>query len=1210
MNKKITRPAVLTAILLCLMFFAFKSGYLPFKPDSSIRSDLSGASGVDSSKSTTKKTDLNRLDALSEDNIVSLRTNFFRLNPEQAQWKSLPESSNDSLWMKGQQRRLHSVLKDVEFDTIVLPIQQANISIDKTARIMAARFLADDISNSTNKNVMPVEYVYQLLGDNNSHFSDQDIRNLQQQYGVKEIVYLFLRKDILDNKKMFLSASLTSEDKVKDTHYIHIDKPNDEVSLSSILSQDITQLTESLYGLSEKIELEKSELEGDFTFPDSLESLVSKNSAIETALHLQLLGLTISEEQRLQERNRYFERSLLALRYVSNNVPELKVLKARALFYLFRRPEAIKILSSANSVEELALLSFMNGNFYELEKHYAELKQDLFQAISYIELKQLADSYQISNDEYSMADYGDSWSVLLDQASNDNDDWERYYNDEFFYSLKGLYPDFDTVYGETFSEKTMTSQLNNQYNSGNLLFDSAISKLLKSKKLVTCCSFKSFEITDMDLLQYYRNLGLVNILRDLDLKINLQVVNTPTSELFEESSSILDGDIKFLSYKVDSLSNEIKRTPTSNHPKLLKALMDNLKLVYSTTRNSDILQSWAASTFYDNLENYKKYYEFNENNRKEIIWDFNDWPSNLRRSFDDWGKKSYYYEYSHDSFSNIKKHYKYSKKEDEKAFLLEELKNRYDGHPDKTAFLSDVIEEKGDNDGAISILEKAVLIGDNSWEVYSKLADQYLAKGSFKEASETYLKYPGFNKNSANNRVILSNVAYEAGSNLYWRGEYELAKPLYEISANLETGSSASMTSAQRLAYIDGDLVTALVYARSSATRYSSHYRYRDLLSLMHSFDLSENADVLFSELAPRSQKPLIWSSALVGDRKKSVSLNELISKLTKYAEVNDSQRELISRYIVMFMRTDRRINKDEITEDIKRLLSKPINGKTRRLPVSTNSLAMYLNPEFKETLKVSPLPGITLYSNKLSDDCPTKKYIICGELDPKKIPSRYDLFIDAYSELELSNYKAALEKFIEYDIYYSVNDINRALHSELLPYIAMAASKTDKSDAINKYLNEKYDHIKSRTFDSYLAKAVADHSKGESLDSIDSLNKAFLLIPYTEYRTTSPWYQLLEVSEWLFDETGEKKFIQMALKWAESYQVIDPVHAWSYAFEAKYSEDDTRKLRAIGIADYLDPKSKWLSAVSNKLKLKARKWMKTNNPFDIEKKLEKREVI
>ena len=214
--------------------------------------------------------------------------------------------------------------------------------------------------------------------------------------------------------------------------------------------------------MPDEIELEKSASNPTLLLPESFESLTRKSSHIDTALHLQLLGITTSKH-RQQERNRYFERSLASLRHVSKEVPEYRVLKARALFYLYRRPEAVKLLSTPISAEEKVFLSFLNGNFYELERQYKQLEPNIFQVFSYIELKQLANSYSITNDDYIMANHGTAWKFLLDQASHDNNEWKNYGNYRFFASLSGLYAPFDDAFKKDISAKITIDQLKDEY---------------------------------------------------------------------------------------------------------------------------------------------------------------------------------------------------------------------------------------------------------------------------------------------------------------------------------------------------------------------------------------------------------------------------------------------------------------------------------------------------------------------------------------------------------------------------------------------------------------------------------------------------------------------------------------------------------------------------------------------------------------------------
>jgi len=93
------RPLVLTLTLVGVILFALKDKiFLPSQniiPPTKVLQEKQKTFNVDP------------LEALSEKNISSLRTKFLNLKELEASWPSLPKSANDSLWIKGQQRRLH-----------------------------------------------------------------------------------------------------------------------------------------------------------------------------------------------------------------------------------------------------------------------------------------------------------------------------------------------------------------------------------------------------------------------------------------------------------------------------------------------------------------------------------------------------------------------------------------------------------------------------------------------------------------------------------------------------------------------------------------------------------------------------------------------------------------------------------------------------------------------------------------------------------------------------------------------------------------------------------------------------------------------------------------------------------------------------------------------------------------------------------------------
>ena len=315
-------------------------------------------------------------------------------------------------------------------------------------------------------------------------------------------------------------------------------------------------------------------------------------------------------------------------------------------------------------------------------------------------------------------------------------------------------------------------------------------------------------------------------------------------------------------------------------------------------------------------------------------------------------------------------------------------------------------------------------------------------------------------------------------------------------------------------------------------------------------------------------------------------------------------------------MLTDRRVNKEEIKSVFKQFPNDPRLGSRGYVQITNSSISTYLNPQLQNTEKlrdvVKNMQGLTLISPGISR-CPKDEKVVCAYYDYSDVPNKFEIFLSAYSDLQNKEYGSALDKFIKYDLFYlnaePIYGEEPTLRSEILPYIAIAGAKMGKTDNVNEYLENEV-ASRSKKFDYWLAKAIINSVKGDIDDSIESLKKAFIAIPFPENRSIFPWYQLAETSEWLFDETGDQRFIEIALNWMQDYQVIQPIYAWSYAFEAKYSKDKLRRVRAIGIADYLDMNSHWLSGVPNGLKLKARKWMKDNNPFSLEKQPEIKESI
>ena len=151
------------------------------------------------------------------------------------------------------------------------------------------------------------------------------------------------------------------------------------------------------------------------------------------------------------------------------------------------------------------------------------------------------------------------------------------------------------------------------------------------------------------------------------------------------------------------------------------------------------------------------------------------------------------------------------------------------------------------------------------WDNYYTLGNLLIERqGAFAEAQQVFLSYPPFRQASGVNPITLSNDAYSAGSRLFWRGKPELARPLFVIAANLQTGSEGSLSSAARLAQLDGDFEATMELLGERAERYGNPYAYRDLISLLHATGHAEDARRGFLQVAELSSYPQTWQAAQV----------------------------------------------------------------------------------------------------------------------------------------------------------------------------------------------------------------------------------------------------------------------------------------------------------------------------------------------------------
>jgi hypothetical protein len=170
------------------------------------------------------------------------------------------------------------------------------------------------------------------------------------------------------------------------------------------------------------------------------------------------------------------------------------------------------------------------------------------------------------------------------------------------------------------------------------------------------------------------------------------------------------------------------------------------------------------------------------------------------------------------------------------------------------------------------------------------------------------------------------------------------------------------------------------------------------------------------------------------------------------------------------------------------------------------------------------------------------------------------------------------------------------------LPYFAIAAASTGDAIGMEDFI-ENLPWSTNSDFDYLLAKAFFAGSRKDSEAAFSLLRRAFFARPDAEYPAFRPMlteYQYAEAAEWLYEETGELRFLDELLAWVQATQITQPFHSWAYAMEYSYARTDEQRTRALALTLYLDPLSERIIDATPAERERARAWSEANNPFSL----------
>jgi len=306
-----------------------------------------------------------------------------------------------SEWLESEKEFNRELLKKSSYDVLVVPFQVQGYAIDRVGRSLMTRYIADRISLTTGARTPDTTLVERAFGENDRRFDENRIFALADDLKVKVLIrgYVGHNRD----EKMSLTFLIQEREgmnkfspKTKTVKLTREDIPFSDTSLPSEAFLKILDdiMSKMPFRAVNSIQVHMYDKVGDLPLPEKISSMIASKDTppVINAFYLQLLGILYPEQTTAKEH--VFEKSLATLSSISPESPDYPLLKARAYFYLHRRPAAMSVLGEPSTPEGKAFRAFLNGNLTELAKWTNEIRSPFLKLLSQIELDDFMTSYR------------------------------------------------------------------------------------------------------------------------------------------------------------------------------------------------------------------------------------------------------------------------------------------------------------------------------------------------------------------------------------------------------------------------------------------------------------------------------------------------------------------------------------------------------------------------------------------------------------------------------------------------------------------------------------------------------------------------------------------------------------------------------------------------------------------------------------------------
>jgi len=1072
------------------------------------------------------------------------------------------------------------------YNMLVLPLQVRDNAIDVVGRSLMAKYLASSLTRDNAVKIPDVDLVEKALGEHLRRYDIKKVFELANDLGVNKIVAGYVGH----NGKHELSLSIfTYKLDSGSKHFIDQHKFNqkdwnnikfsDEELPSEIFLSKINEITKFVRNNNAYSNHAREPIEKLPTTISANLSDFAKGNKIESPLlnayYFQLIGL-LQPKVNYRRRERLFEKSLVALTRTSHKSKYYDILKARAYYYLHRRPAGLFVLkNSTASPEKQSLKALLNGNFLALQESGRKIKHPLIRELSLLETYFLFDEYN-SHHKLNAAYNGiltkGDWTYFRERSIHDLDPWAVDSN----YKVKRLLDNAFPVDSATTKDSIVLDRILKNKDSGDVTFAVVehIKALFSKKPSIWCCNTRSWKVTPWDYLNLLDGIAESNLIKHLTKLAKYQDSYSSALNEYERLKTVYQGHPQFSALAIKALFG-VKETKNQSEKQLIDQRISQLVAdiygwangqqeyisnyipylfrmniqsftsstnPYKTTPN-DILKDYAAKSLYATDFPVRPYWEPLQFRSPEEILSFYKNAMN----------------YSSTEFYPVEQ-LKKNAPSDYVEQLAHLIANRFQGLPERLEMLAQYEHNKSDLKGEIKVYEDAVNGHTYAWIPYLNLGQIYINHGQYNKAKMAFQKFPLFENDAYIHNVEASNRAYHAGNLFFKRGEIENAAYFYKITAATNTGSSADYGAKFKLALINGDYTSAVGFILTRARRYNDAFDYGYFMYLLHVLGEGKAAWNSFESLLNKASDPYLWLGPFIGHRIEKTPQEKIVSWAMEPDHVDISGKGNTGPYSMSVWYLFQAFAID-------------------RAVTAASFKAFEKFPSQQEFIFLRINQYLTLKS--FDKDLIAKQIFNSPQMIDLRHISDDDAFWFPYQMLSTAFYSNSVTKYFKTRmgrlLTWADNDLKQ---------IELAKGEPDYNGRFNYYL----------------ALSIYEARLGDYNNSLQHIKNAFYYLPTIDARFLPPLYQLTELCEWLSKLTGKDMYLNYALQLVEHYKRVQIMHPWSYAFEAKYSKNPKIRQRSLGYAMYLDPGSYWISTISTKRKQNAKKWFKSNNPFEHKK--------